>query len=135
MFETVRPIGKYGQALKPAGTRDTGVTMGLKEYEIRGAEKCEQVVTESANVLLVGDRVNLFADQPGAPFGWGTVVAVTEEFAEVVRPYVHTGDFTMTPGNGHIGDRVLSYIGQEVTRLPRQSDRTYSVVFRTTVPK
>ena len=109
--------------------------MGLKEYEIRGAEGCERVVTERANVLLVGDRVNLFADQPGAPFGWGTVVAVTEDFAEVVRPYVHVEDFTMGAGQGALGERLLSYIGQEVTRLPRQSDRTYTVVFRTVVPK
>ena len=97
--------------------------------------KQEKVVTERANVLLVGDRVNLFADQPGAAFGWGTVVCVTEDFAEVVRPYVHTGDFTMQAGQGDIGERLLTYIGQEVTRLPRRSDRTYTVVFRTTVPK
>lgn len=109
--------------------------MGLKEYEIRGAEGCERIVTESANVLLVGDRVNLFADQPGAPFGWGTVVCVTEDEVEVVRPYVHTSDFSMGAGRGQIGDRLMSYIGQEVTRLPRHSDRTYTVVFRTTVPK
>jgi hypothetical protein len=102
--------------------------MGLKEYEIRGADGCERVVNETANVLLIGDRVNLFADQPGAPFGWGTVIEVTEEEAVVVRPYVHTSDFSTTSG-------LISYIGQEITRLPRQSDRVYTVVFRTTVPK
>lgn len=88
----------------------------------------EKVVTERANVLLLGDRVNLFADQPGAAFGWGTVVCVTEDEVEVVRPYVHTQDFSM-------GGRLISYLGQEVTRLPRQSEQTYTIVFRTTVPE
>jgi hypothetical protein len=97
--------------------------------------KQEKVITERANVLLVGDRVNLFADQPNAPYGWGTVVAVTEEFAEVLRPYVHTGDFTVGAGAGQFGERLLAYLGQETTRLPRDSERTYSVVFRTTVPE
>ena len=101
----------------------------------RTETKQEKMVTERANVLLVGDRVNLFADQPNAPFGWGTVVAVTEDHAEVLRPYVHTADFTMGAGQGHVGERVMSYMGQETTRLPRDSKRTYSVVFRTTVPK
>ena len=96
--------------------------------------KQEKIITERANVLLVGDRVNLFADQPNAPYGWGTVVAVTEDFAEVVRPYIHTADFTYAALPGEVGERVMSYVGQETTRLPRDSDRTYSVVFRTTVP-
>jgi hypothetical protein len=99
---------------------------------------CEQVFTETANVLLVGDSVNLFADQPGAAFGWGTVVCVTEEEVEVVRPYVHVADFSMAGKAspvGPTGERLISYLGQEVTRLPRHSDRTYTVVFRTTVPK
>ncbi len=102
--------------------------MERKEYEIRGAEGCERVVQERANVLLIGDRVNLFADQPGAPFGWGTVVEVTEEEAVVVRPYVHTADFSTTSG-------LISYLGQEVVRLYRKSDRVLTVVFRTTIPK
>lgn len=96
--------------------------------------KHEKVFIETANVLLVGDRVNLFADQPGAAFGWGTVVSVTEEEVEIVRPYVHTSDFTQVAGRGEVGTRLMSYIGQEVTRLPRHSDRTYTVVFRARVP-
>ena len=107
----------------------------LKEYEIRGAKGCEMIVHERANMLLVGDRVNLFADQPGAPFGWGTVVCVTEEYAEVVRPYVHTSDFTMTAGQGDVGERLIDYIGHERTKLSRESDRTLAVVFRNAVPK
>lgn len=97
--------------------------------------KAEKVMIETANILLVGDSVNLFSDQPGAAFGWGTVVCVTEEEVEVVRPYVHTEDFTMGAGYGKIGERIISYIGQEITRLPRQSDRTYSIVFRNKVPR
>jgi hypothetical protein len=89
--------------------------------------KRENVVIERANVLLVGDTVNLFANQPGASFGWGTVVNVTEEDVEIVRPFVHTEGV-------QCGGRLLSYIGQEITKLPRQSDRTYSVVFRSAIP-
>jgi hypothetical protein len=89
--------------------------------------KRENVIIERANVLLVGDVVNLFADQPGASFGWGTVVKVTEDEVEVVRPYVHTSGVQSS-------GRLLSYIGQEVTKLPRQSDRTYTVVFRSAIP-
>ena len=106
-----------------------------KEYETRGAEGCEQVVRERANVLLVGDRINMFSDQPGAPFGWATVVCVTETEVEVVRPFVHTADFTMCAGKGEIGERVMDYLGHERFRIPRYSDRVYSVVFRTTVPQ
>lgn len=106
------------------------------ENEIRLEQgKREKVIIEKANILLVGDRVNLFADQPGAPYGWGTVVCVTEHEVEVERPYVHTADFTIGAGRGDIGERLLSYIGTETTRLPRQSDRTYTVVFRSSVPK
>ena len=112
--------------------------MGLKEYEIRGAEGCERTVIETANVLLIGDRVNLFADQPGAPFGWGTVVAVTEDEVEIHRPFIHTGDFSMSgkiSPVGPTGSRLQSYMGQEVCRIPRHSDRKFTVVFRSTVPK
>ncbi len=104
------------------------MSKNLKEYEIRGAEGCERIMRETANVLLVGDRVNLFADQPGAPFGWATVVDVDENYATVVRPYVHTSDFTTTSG-------LMSYLGQEICKLDRTSSRVHTVVFRTTVPK
>jgi hypothetical protein len=98
----------------------------------------EKVFVERANVMLVGDRVNLFADQPGASFGWGTVVCVTEDEVEIVRPFVHVGEYTgagRASPVGPVGTRLLSYIGQEVTRLPRHSDRTYTVVFRASVPR
>ena len=107
----------------------------LKEYEARGAKGCETISHERANMLLVGDRVNLFADQPGAAYGWGTVVCVTDKFAEVVRPYVHTADFTMTAGQGNSGQRIMDYIGQERVKLPLISSCIFSVVFRTTIPK
>ena len=100
--------------------------------------RAETVFIETANVLLVGDSVNLFADQPGATFGWGTVTAVTEDEVEIVRPYVHLADFSMSgkiSPVGPTGSRVMSYIGQEVCRIPRHSDRKFTVVFRSTVPK
>ena len=108
---------------------------GMKEYEARGAEKCESIVKVTANMLLVGDRINLFVDQPGAPFGWGTVVSVTEYEVEVLRPYVHTSDFTICAGVGSVGERLMDYIGQERVMLPRDNDRVLTVVFRSVVPK
>lgn len=95
--------------------------------------KAERVIFERANVLLVGDTVNLFADQPGAPFGWGTVVAVTHEFAEVVRPYVHLSSASVSLDPDRASS--ISYLGQELTKLPRDSNRLYHIVFRTTVPE
>ena len=110
--------------------------MELKEREARGAtESCEQVMQETANVLLVGDNINLNAHAAGATFGWATVVAVTEEWVEVVRPYVHTSDFTTACSGGNGGERVIDYIGTERFKIPRYNDHVYSVVFRTTVPK
>ena len=109
---------------------------GKKEYEERGAAKgCETVMRETANVLLVGDSINLNVDQPGAAFGWATVVAVTEEWVEVVRPYVHTSDFTTACSGGNGGERLIDYIGTERFKIPRDNDHVFSVVFRTTVPK
>jgi hypothetical protein len=94
-----------------------------RENEIRLATgKSEQAVTEKANV-------------PGAAFGWGTVVCVTEHEVEIVRPYVHTSNFTMGAGRGELGERLVSYIGQEVCRIPRYSDRVFTIVFRSQVPK
>ena len=89
--------------------------------------KAEKVFQETANVLLIGDRINLFADQPGAPYGWGTVTQVTEEEVTVVRPYIHTGEVVYSFG-------LISYVGEEITKLPRHSDRVYTVVFRSTIP-
>lgn len=106
------------------------------EFELRSQAlfadigKREQVVTETANILLVGDRVNLFADQPGAPFGWATVVCVTPETVELVRPYIHTSDFTFGTD-----EALMSYIGCEHIKLDRQHSRLLSVVFRSSIPK
>jgi len=99
--------------------------------EISKTAKCEEVVRETANMLLVGDRVRLFE----APYGWGTVIRVTDKTIKIVRPYIHTSDFTICAGQGDIGERLIDYMGQEKVRLERQSDRVYDVVFRTTVPK
>ena len=115
----------------------------LKEYECRqrvsngtkSGTGCETVMRETANVLLVGDTLNSFADQPGAAFGWATVVCVTEDTVELARPYIHVADFTMCPGGQNIGERVVHHTGLETIRLPRHSDRVYSVVFRTQVPR
>jgi hypothetical protein len=104
------------------------------EREILGGT--EQVQIETANVLLVGDRVNLFADQPGAAYGWGTVVMVNEDIVEIIRPHVCTSDFTMGDSRfGHGGTRLMSSLGWETVRLDRSHSRKLTVVFRSTVPK
>jgi len=100
----------------------------LREYECRGSG-CEQMVRERANILLVGDHVNLFAKNPGHPYGWGTVTQVTEDEVVVERPYVHTSDYTMS------GNKLISYLGNETVRLYRHADRVYDISFRTSVPK
>lgn len=91
----------------------------------------EEVVMETPNVWLVGDRVRLF----DGPFGWATVVAVTEEYVELVRPYVHTCDATVGAIlHGSPGERLIDYIGQERFTIPRQDKRPHPTVFRATIP-
>ncbi len=100
-----------------------------REWATRGAPGCDQVVRETANVLLLGDRINLSADQSGAPYGWGTVVQVSGEVVTVHRPYVHVSDFCTT-------GKLISYLGQETVKLPRHApERVYSVVFRNEIPR
>jgi hypothetical protein len=41
----------------------------------------------------------------------------------------------MGAGRGELGERLVSYIGQEVCRIPRYSDRVFTIVFRSQVPK
>ena len=113
--------------------------------ELRKNAACETVVEAPASILLVGDRVNFFSNQPGAPYGWGTVVCVTDKYVEAVRPYVHTGDFTMGVSDGYtgkgwgmpkvVGEKILSFMGQETIKLWVEDNRPLSVVFRSSVPK
>lgn len=63
--------------------------------------------------LVLGDKVDLLS---GDPYGWGTVVQITDETVKVVRPYVHIGDFTYTGG-------VLHYLGTEEITLIRGGER------------
>jgi len=98
----------------------------------RENSKCEQVHQETANVLLVGDRVNLFADQPGAAFGWATVVCVGEDTVELVRPYIHTSSNSYASQGG---TKLIDYVGQERIKLDRKGPRVLTVVFRSQVPE
>lgn len=95
--------------------------------------RSETVHTETANVLLLGDRVNLFADQPGAAFGWATVTRISEDEVELMRPYVHTSDFAM--GSYDDSMKLQSYFGHEIVKLYRHNDRKLAIVFRASVPK
>ena len=56
--------------------------------------------------LRLGDRISLF---DGA-YGSATVCNVKADIVEVIRPYIHTADFTYTGG-------VITYIGQELVKL------------------
>lgn len=69
----------------------------------------------TAKDLVLGDKVNLL---PGEPYGWATVVQITDEEVHMVRPYVHIGDFTYTGG-------VLNYLGNETVKVWAKSDRTF----------
>jgi hypothetical protein len=103
------------------------------EEERRSTGGHEIVKQETANVLLVGDRVNLFADQPGAPYGWGTVVKVTEEWVEIIRPHVVTSDFSVSPGWQQVGEALMHSLGWETVKIDRKDKRILHVV--ATVPK
>lgn len=96
----------------------------------------EIVKKERANVLLPGDRINFAADQPGAPYGWGTVVRVDleKDVAVVIRPHVCTGLKLYTNLDGH-GTHVTHETHHEEIDLPRHSDRVYHVVFRSQTPE
>ena len=74
--------------------------------------------TETIKVseLVLGDVVKLF----DSPFGWGTVVEVTDEVVKVFRPYVHINDFTYTGG-------VLHYVGHEYSTYHVDSRRPVEV--------
>ena len=80
------------------------------------------------NVLQLGDRVKLGSDA----FDWATVVYVDAESVRVLRPYVHTSDFSMCSGSG---SKLIGYIGQEEVTLRRDDTRVVTVAFRRTVPK
>jgi hypothetical protein len=97
--------------------------------------KREIVKMKTANVLLPGDRVNLDADTPGTPYGWATVIAVSENYVELVRPYIHVSD-TQYSGviAGQNGTRLIDYVGQENIKLDRLGKRVLHVVFRSLTP-
>lgn len=66
--------------------------------------------------LVLGDKVQVVE----GPFGWGTVVEITDEIVKVFRPYVHISDFTYTGG-------VLHYVGHEYVTYFRDSRRAVEV--------
>jgi len=63
-----------------------------------------------ADELVLGDAVNLLE----GPYGWGTVVQITDEEVHIFRPYVHIGDFSYTGG-------VLHYTGHELVKRYKHS--------------
>ncbi len=69
-----------------------------------------------ASELVLGDQVDLL----GGPYGWATVVNITDDEVHMIRPYIHIGDFEYTGG-------VLHYTGHETVKVYRESDRTFEV--------
>lgn len=65
-----------------------------------------------ARDLVLGDKVRLFED----PYGWATVVNVTDEEVHLFRVYVHVSDVVYTGG-------LLHYTGHELVKLFRDSSR------------
>jgi hypothetical protein len=82
--------------------------------------------------LQIGDVVNLGL---GEGFESSTVVKVTENYVELVRPYVHTSDFTCL---AHLydeeGEGVIDYIGTERMTLCKRDTRPVTLVYRRRIP-
>ena len=82
--------------------------------------------------LQIGDVVNLAL---GEGFESSTVVKSTENYVELVRPYVHISDFTCS---AHLYDEkgagVIDYIGTERMTLCKRDTRPVTLVYRRTTP-
>lgn len=66
--------------------------------------------------MVLGDQVRCF----DGPYGWGTVVNITDDEVHIFRPFTHIGDFTYTGG-------VLHYTGHELVKLFRDGKREREV--------
>lgn len=66
--------------------------------------------------LILGDRVRLI----DGPYGWGTVVQVTEEEVHIFRVFVHVSDVVYTGG-------LLHYTGHELVKVWRKDSREFTV--------
>lgn len=75
-----------------------------------------RLIQLKADQLVLGDQVQLIDD----PYGWGTVVNIADDHAEIFRPYVHIGDFHYTGG-------VLHYIGSETVKVWIKGARVFDV--------
>lgn len=76
----------------------------------------EKTVEVSAEALRLGDRVCLFE----GPYGWGTVVQVTEDEVHIFRVYVHVSDVVYTGG-------LMHYTGHELVKVWREDSRKFTV--------
>jgi hypothetical protein len=74
------------------------------------------IMTIKTDELVLGDAVRLLS----SPYGWGTVVNVTDEEVHIFRPYVHIDDVEYTGG-------VLHYIGTSTVKVWRQDSREFEV--------
>ena len=75
-----------------------------------------KTVTLKTEDLVLGDRVRLMED----PYGWGTVVQVTEEEVHIFRVFVHVSDFVYTGG-------LMHYTGHELVKVWRKDSREFTV--------
>jgi len=79
----------------------------------------------TASELNLGDVINLGYFY----YSFATVVKKTDSFVELVRPYIHTADFsTIDHINKETGEGVIDYIGTQRIVLSRTSSFTYDRV-------
>ncbi|MGE3483463.1 MAG: hypothetical protein AB7L09_01905 [Nitrospira sp.] len=78
--------------------------------------KSDKIIKLLPKDLVLGDEVRLF----DTPFGWGTVVKITDEEVHIFRVYVHIHPVVYISG-------LLHYTGHELVTLPRDSTRDYDV--------
>ena len=69
--------------------------------------------------LRLGDKVKLFEGD----YGTGTVFNVEGGAVSIIRPYIHTADFSYTGG-------VQWYIGTETVKVSVESERCFELIER-----
>ena len=69
--------------------------------------------------LQLGDKIKLFEGD----YGTGTVFNVEYGVVSIIRPYIHTADFSYTGG-------VQWYIGTETVKVSVESKRCFHLIER-----
>jgi len=85
----------------------------------------------SVRELQLGDIIIVGSE---FPYNYSTVIKVTDEFVETVRPYIHTSDMAcLAYIKDHKGLGLIDYTGTERMLLWTGESRTVTLVQRRTV--